>query len=169
MNKNELIRKAKLKAKRLAQKRQDPRFVKTMGKLKRAGFIDIRNIPETRGQVFLDDALWAAKIEPRIHELLPAIIVKHPKFFTFQTLPHDLETVVQEIKRGKAKSTYQGFEAKDYERWVPSIGRQDTYPRIMKSFRLKREDITLLEKLQKKTGQSKTQIIREAIHSWNQS
>ncbi|TMR62383.1 hypothetical protein, partial [Streptococcus pseudopneumoniae] len=100
MDRKKLAERAKKISKRLARLRKDSRYLKTIGKLKKAGFLDVRGIPEASGQVFLDDAIWAGSIEPRIFELIPAIIVKHPKFFAYQFLPEDLAIVVTEIKRG---------------------------------------------------------------------
>src|SRR5687768_13272417 len=95
-----LVEKAKRKLKALQKLRKDPRYLRTIGKLRLAGFLDVRDIPEYRGQIFLNDALWAAELEPRILELLPAIVARRPKFFVFFDLPEDLKHVVKEIKRG---------------------------------------------------------------------
>ena len=63
VNKN-LIEKARRKTKLLQKLRKDPRYLKTVGKLKREGLLDVRDVPEYRGQVFLEEAFWAAELEP---------------------------------------------------------------------------------------------------------
>lgn len=163
MKRKSLTKKSKKKAKDFRKLRQDPRFLKTLGKLKKAGFLDVQGILPTSGMVFLEDALWAARIEPRIYELLPAILVNQPKFFAFSKLPDDLKKIVTELKTGKPKTYYRGVAPKAYERWIPVFARNGEYPSVMKSFRLHREDIKNLEDLQSITGLSKSEILREAI------
>jgi hypothetical protein len=166
MTNKKLIEKAKQKAERFQKLRKDPRYLKTIGKLKREGLLDVRDVTEYRGQVFLDDALWAAEMEPRIYELLPAIIVKRPKFFAFLKLPKDLEVVVKEIKKGRAKTPYQGIDPEKYNHWVPFVGKRSTLPKIMKVFRLSQDDLEILMRLSKEKSKSQTQIFSEALRAY---
>lgn len=163
MPKISLIEKAKKRAKRLARLRQDPRFLKTMGKLKRAKLLEAGDVPEYRGIVFLEDALWAAQLEPRIYELLPAIILRRPQFFSFFILPKDLEQAVNGLKTGHPKTPYQDIEPKDYKKWHAFVGRKKEIPKIMKTLRLSQEDINTLKELAEKKHMSATQIIRDAL------
>ena len=166
MENKKLIKKAKYKVKRLQKLRQDPRYLKTLGKLKRAGFLDVRDVPEYCGQVFLQDALWAAELEPRVYELLPAILVRRPKFFAFLKLPDELANIVREIRAGHPKTPYQGIMPEKYYRWVSFVGRKPANQNIMKSFRLSQVDLEILGQLSKETSQSQTQILRQALKEY---
>ena len=163
MQKKELFKRAKAQAKKLASFRKDVRYLKTIGRLKYYGLIDVKDIQEYGGPVFLADALLAAQLEPRIYELLPAIMNKHPKIFRHVELPEDLATVVKEIRQGVSVTTYKGIEPKQYLRWIPFMGRKNLYPKIMRSFRLSREEIHILDQIQKETSQSHTEILRNAL------
>ena len=61
MHKRHLVEKAKRKLRALQKLRKDQRYLMTLGKLKHAGYLDVRDVPEYRGQVFLEDALWARR------------------------------------------------------------------------------------------------------------
>jgi hypothetical protein len=166
MPNKKLIEKAKRKLKALQKLRKDPRYLKTIGKLKLAGLLDVRDIPEYRGQIFLEDAIWAAELEPRIYEILPAIIARRPRFFTFFQLPGDLDRAVKEIKRGNPVTSYQGVAPEKYNQWSSFVGRKTTAPKVMKAFRLGLEDLSLLKKLSDKTSKSQTEILSEALREY---
>ena len=163
MTNKKLIEEARHKAKQLQKLRRDPRYLKTIGKLRREGFLDARDVPKYHGQVFLQDALWAAELEPRIYELLPAIVARRPKFFAFMSLPVELDRVVKEIKTGHPVTEYQGVAPEKYNQWVSFVGRKSTAPKVMKAFRLSQEDIGILSRLAKKESTSQTQILRRAL------
>ena len=163
MKNNELLRKAKKKVEQLKKLRADPRYLKTLGKLKKEGLLDVRDIPAYRGQVFLQDALWAAELEPRIFELLPAIVARRPTLFAFLELPPDLDQVVREVKARKAVTPYQGIEAEKYDRWTAFVGRTKAIPKVPISFRLSGEDLSLLADLSNRDGESSAEIIHRAL------
>lgn len=166
MPNKKLLEKARRRLKALQKLRKDPRYVRTIGKLKLAGLLEVRDIPEYRGQVFLDDALWAAELEPRIYELLPAIIARRPKFFAFLHLPEDLERVVKEIKRGHPVTPYQGVAPEKYNAWSSFVGRRSTAPKVMMAFRLGQEEMNILKRLAEKMSKSQTQILGEALREY---
>lgn len=165
MTNKKLIEKAQRKVKRLQKLRQDTRYLKTIGKLRREGFLDVRDVPEYRGQVFLQDALWAAELEPRIYELLPAIIARRPTFFTFMKLPDDLDRVVKEIKAGRPVTPYQDIAPEKYNRWVSFVGGEKR-TKIMRSFRMDAEDLEILEKYSKKASVSQVEILHRALRGY---
>jgi len=158
-----LIEKAKRKLRALQKLRNDPRYLKTIGKLKLAGLLDVRGIPGYRGQIFLHDALWAAELEPRVYELLPAIIARRPKFFVFFQLPEDLARVVKEIKRGHPETSYQGVTPEKYNQWVSLVGRKPTTPKVMKAFRLGQEEMNILKRLSERMSKSQVYVLSEAL------
>lgn len=166
MPENDFNKKAKRKFKALHKLRQDPRYLKTLGKLKQAGLLDVRDIAIYRGQVFLADALWAAELEPRVYELLPAILARRPKFFTHLDLPEDLEKVVREIKRGHPVTPYQGVAPDKYAQWISFVGQRSTMPKVMKAFRFSQEDLALLDRLSVKTAKTQTQVLRQALREF---
>lgn len=163
MDNLKIINKAKRKAQRLKKLRSDSRYLKTVGKLKREGFLDVRDVVEYRGQVFLEDALWAAKLEPRIYELLPAIIARRPKLFVFFELPKDLEAVVKEIKKSCVKTPYQGVAPEKYSQWISLVSRKNKVAKVMKAFRLCAEDLAILDTLSQKQAKSRTEILHQAL------
>ena len=164
-----LIERAQKEAKRLQKLRRDPRYLRTMGKLKREKLVDVRDIPEYRGQVFLQDALWAAELEPRIFELLPTIVARRPKFFVFFELPPDLDRVVKEIQVRRPITPYQGIAAAKYARWEPLVSRNGKPVKVLRTFRLSTEDLETLDKLSKKKALSHTQILRLALEAYANS
>ena len=166
MQDKKTIEKARRKLEALQKLRKDPRYLRTMGKLKHAGFLDVRDIPAHRGQVFLQDALWAAELEPRIYELLPAIVARRPKFFAFFSLPEDLERVVREVRRGHPLTPYQGIAPEKYNQWTSFVAQRPALPKVMKAFRLGREDIDILKRLSKKKSVSETQILSQALREY---
>lgn len=166
MTRNALIEKAKKKARVLRELRTDARYLKTVGKLKKEGLLEVHDVPDYRGQVFLEDALWAGEIEPRILELLPAILVRRPAFFAFLSLPADLEQVVREIKAGHPKTPYRGIAAEKYGQWVSFVGKRELLPKVMRSFRMSLDDSRLLDRLSEKTSSSRAEIIHKALNQY---
>ncbi len=57
------------------------------------------------------DAVWASKAEPRIAELLPALVIKKPSLLVVgERLPRELEAVVDAIRKSKKLPDFQGIE-----------------------------------------------------------
>ncbi len=163
MTNQELIKKAQKKMIRIKKQRRDLRYIKTLGKLRREGLLDVRDVAEYRCQVFLNEALWAAKLEPRILELLPALLARRPKVFVCLDVPQELELVVRELRVGRAKTPYQGIPAQNYERWMDLVGHNKLRPKIMRSFRLSTAAIAILETLAKNQNTSQSAIIQQAL------
>ena len=166
MDYKKLIEKAKRKTKQLQKLRRDPRYLKTIGKLKREGLLDVRDVPAYRGQIFLEDALWAAELESRIYELLPAIIARRPKFFAFLKLPEDLAAVVGELKRGRAETYYRDIAPEKYRQWDLFMTGDATTLKVMKTFRLSQKDLETLGRLSREEKKSQTQILRQALREY---
>lgn len=61
----------------------------------------------------VDDVLWAGELEPRLLELLPAMIVKRPSLFEdISKLPEDLGATVEALRRTKCLLTFAGYSAR---------------------------------------------------------
>ncbi|MBL4634591.1 MAG: hypothetical protein JKY56_12000 [Kofleriaceae bacterium] len=148
------------------RKRKDPRFLRVMGKLVGAKLLttNVEGISSYSGQVKFTDLLRAGQIEPRIFELLPAIVLKKPGLFTgTDDLPDDLHAIVRAIRRGEAVEAFRGVPASDYLPWVVKIGHKGKQPTLLKSFRMTQEDIVLLRELKTKLATSETEVIRRAL------
>ncbi|MBI3018568.1 MAG: hypothetical protein HYY61_01560 [Deltaproteobacteria bacterium] len=144
--------------------KQDSRYQKVIGRFVHEKLLISSDIIPRRNLITVDDALWAGNIEVRILELLPAILLKHPKLFLIpKPLPKDLIRVLQEIKKGKAKTPFRGIEADRYESWVKRIGRKGKYPTLLKTYRFNQEDLEILEKLRKNWNSDEISVIRKAL------
>lgn len=168
MNAQELQALAKKKRRSLARKRKDERFVRAMGKLVAAKLIEtnMEAIVAVRGAVHIDDALWAGTVEPRIFELLPAIVLKKPSLFEgSDALPEDLAQIVRAIRHGEATEPFRGIPAAGYLPWVARIGHKGKTPALLKSFRMRQDDIALLRRLKEELATTETDVVRRALRA----
>jgi hypothetical protein len=119
-----------------------------------------------RGRLAIADVLWAGELEPRLLELLPALVVKRPGMFEMTSeLPEDLESVVAELRRGRVPGTFREIPGSDLHRWLLRVGRPGKVPALLKSFRFTPEDLRLLEHLAQKLGLSQTDVIRRGLRA----
>ena len=166
MNKfRELQKRAQKRYRLLKKQRRDPRYLNVIGRLVHEGLLDGGGVIPSRARATIDDALWAAEIEPRICELLPAIVFRHPRMF-LQTrpLPDDLDLVVVELRRGRAETAFRGVAAKKYMQWVTHVGRNKAKrPAIAKTHRFNDEDLARIEELKKRWGVGETEVLRRAL------
>lgn len=161
MMKNTSRKKFQAKARVLAAAKKKDRFVHVVGKLKRAKLLDAPDIREYGGPVGIEDALWAGTIEPRILEVLPALIATRPKYLRLYRVPEDLKRVVAEIHAGNAHQEFRGIPPKDYCKWLPQ-GRYGASR--LKTFRMHQSEIQLLKKLRLTLGvRSETEVLRQAL------
>ena len=164
---DKILKKFRAKAKALAAAKKDARFAHVVGKLKRAKLLDAPEIPEYVGPVALDDVLWAGTIEPRILEILPALMATRPKFFRTYTVPDDLQQVVHDIHTEDSQLEFRGIPATDYRRWLPEGG---TKVARLKTFRMHQEDIQRLKRLRAKLpARSDAEVLRRALSFLEQS
>ena len=79
---------------------------------------------------------WAGEVEPRILELLPALLIKKPSFFEERTtLPDDLAQVVRALRRGEVPAEFRGIPGADLARWLPRLGGSGAAPSRLRCFR----------------------------------
>jgi hypothetical protein len=78
-------------------------------------------------------------------------------------LPDDLRRVVRHLRRNLVPDDFRGIRGADIYRWLPKVGRKDKFPSRPKSFRLKPEDVRLLEHLSRELGLSETDVIRRGL------
>ncbi len=159
---DKILKKFQAKARMLAAAKRTDRFVHVVGKLKRAKLLDAPDIPEYGGPVEIEDALWAGTIEPRILEVLPALIATRPKYLRMYKTPQDLKIIVSEILSGNAHQEFRGIPSSEYCKWLPKKSRGASR---LKTFRMYQDEIELLKNLRTALGvRSDTEVIRQALH-----
>jgi len=150
-------------------KRNDPRFIKTIGKLVAAHLLESNTIKPFKGNVTLQDALWAGQFEPRILELIPAIMLKKKNLFQLKGLcPEDLADVIKRVVHGEEAIPFRSVEPRLYLRWVERVGHKGKSPALLKTFRFSNEDVKLLNELKSKTALKEIEIIRTALELFYQ-
>lgn len=167
MNADELQRRAKRRLAQLERRRRDPRYQRVLGRLVGLGYLTTNEaVPKTRRPIDVDDALWAAEVEPRIAELLPALLVRRPALFVgARALPDDLAQVVDALRRNEAPSDFRGVPGEKLHRWLSSVGRKADPPSRLKAFRLQASDIELLTKLRDALGITETAVLRRGLRA----
>jgi hypothetical protein len=150
---------------RIARRRRDPRYHRVLGRFKAAKLLFTNDdIPEWRQPISVSDTLWAGEVEPRLIELLPAVIVKKPSLFVdVKSLPRDVDEVVRAIRRNEMPPPLRGIPGADLMRWVPRVGHRGKRPSQLKSFRFMPEDLALLSELSQKLGLSETETVRQGL------
>lgn len=170
MNPEDIIKRAQKKAGQLKKLKVDPRVTHVLGKYKSEGWIQAPGIKEVQGGVYLDDVLWVGEnVEPRVLELLPAILLKKPRTIHFKELPEDLRDAINQLKKNKLTGNFRGIPLTDCYQWISYVGRKNKYPTITMSYRFKKSDYELLNQLSKKLKKTKSAVIREALHQYSQS
>lgn len=160
-----LKRKAETRYARLAKQREDPRYRRVLGRFVAAGLLVSNQQVAAHGEpIRVADALWAGELEPRILELLPALLVKKPSFFADpQSLPEDLRLAVRALKRGQVPESFRGIAGADIARWVARVGRKDKLPSRLRCFRFSAEDSQHLARLAHDLDLSETAVLRRAL------
>jgi hypothetical protein len=167
MNNLTLIKKAKSKYRQFGKRKNSKRYRKVIGKFVHARLLQHNQIPPSAAKISIEDAIRAAELEPRILELLPAIICKKPGFFKKPLkLPEDLNEIVNLIRKGKTPPDYRGIKAKQYMQWLERIGHKGKKTSLLKTYRFSLDDITLLNSIKEKTGLPETEIIRQALRKF---
>jgi hypothetical protein len=93
-------------------------------------------------------------------------LVKRPSVFVDpDDLPDDLRRVVRRLRRNLVPENFRGIPGADVYRWLPKVGHKDTFPARLKSFRLKPDDLRLLEHLSQTLGISETGVIRRGLRA----
>lgn len=162
-----ILRRAREKERRLDRLRRDPRFGRVLGRLVAEGLL-MTNFPVKahRERIEIADALWAGELEPRVIELLPAIILKRPSIFVgVRDLPADLDAVVRTLRRDETPSDFRGIPGEEVRRWVPRVGRKDKLPSQLKAFRFGASDLRLLRQLASDLEISETEVLRRGLRA----
>jgi hypothetical protein len=163
----EIQARAKARARRIAQRRADPRFRRVLGRYVAAGLLQTNDdVAQHREALRVADVLWAGEIEPRLLELLPAMLVKRPALFVDpRELPPDLEAVVRALRRNREPGDFRGIDGAALQKWLPHVGHKRKIPSQLKTFRLQQDDLELLARLQRELGGSQTDILRRGLRA----
>ena len=160
----ELKKRLQASAEKAKSARQSSRFKKVLGKLVTAGLIQTNQVyPPTRGKITVKDCLWAGEFEPRILELLPALVLKRPGIFSdMDQLPDDLQEVIKALRKGEAVEDFREIPVASYRYWLAKVGQRGKEPTLLKSFRFSQEDLRCLRDLSK-LGYSETTAVRMGL------
>lgn len=163
----ELQQRAKRRLVQHERRRRDPRYQKVLGRLVGLGLLSTNEVvAKVRGPIELADALWAAEVEPRIAELLPALLVRRPALFVHaRPLPDDLAQVVDALRRNQVPPDFRGVPGAKLHRWLGSVGRKPEPPSRLKAFRFQSNDLELLMRLRDELGISETAVLRRALRA----
>jgi len=161
---SDLVHDAKARYEKIAKHQRSPRFKRVVGRLIKAKlFLGRPGFQPYSGKLSIKDYVWAGSIEPRILELLPALIIKKPSLFAdLENCPKDLKLIVKEIRSGQASGDYHGIPAKSYLRWVSLVGHRGREASQLKSFRFSTSDSEILHFLRLK-GYSEIGAVREGL------
>jgi hypothetical protein len=111
MDAKQLQKRAKRRHAELTRVWADARFKQVIGRYVSAGLLTTTTgIQPNSEAIAVKDALWAGLTEPRILELLPALIVKRPALFSDVTdLPDDLSAAVSALRRNERPKDFRGI------------------------------------------------------------
>ncbi len=151
----------------LQRRARDARFLEVMGRFVHDGLlVSNRNHRAHKHRLHVSDVLWAGELEPRLLELLPALVVKRPAMFVdTNDLPADLDDAVRSLKRDFIPNDFRGIPGADVHRWLRRVGHRGKAPSRLKSFRFTPSDQRLLEQLSEKLGISETEVVRRALRT----
>jgi len=163
----ELQRRAKRRLAQLEKQRKDPRYQRVLGRLVGLGLLTANEpFPKTHARISVGDALWVAELEPRVAELLPALLVRRPALFAdARDLPPDLGEVVAALRRNELPPDFRGIPGAKLHRWLSSVGRKPEPPSRLKAFRLQSSDLALLTRLRDELGISETAVLRRGLRA----
>ena len=115
----------------------------------------------------LDDVLWAGRTEPRILELLPAIVLKRPRLLVLPAeLPDDLDAVLRAVRTGRDWPSFRGVEPHRYLQWIPRVGVKGKTPTSVRTYRFRPDDLALIHALrQALPARSDTEVLRIALRA----
>jgi hypothetical protein len=167
IDRTELQRRARRKLLAIQRRRRDERYQKVVGRFVADGLLHTnQDVPPYTHPIHVEDVLWAGEVEPRLFELLPALIVKQPSMFVdVSALPADLAQAVRRLRRNLDPAPFRNIPGDRLRHWLPRVGRVGAVPARLKSFRLKPEDLRLLSALAAQLGVSETEVVRRGLRA----
>lgn len=161
----DLVERARARHAKIQRQRRDPRYRRVLGRFVAAGLLSTSEPTKPhRGAIRVTDALWAGEVEPRILELVPALLIKKPSFFEDRAqLPQDLAEVVRLLRRAEIPTEFRGIPGADLARWLPRLGRSGSVPSRLRCFRFSAEESRLLSELSRALGTTEVAVLRRAL------
>lgn len=155
---NKKIKKHIEKRKKL---KKDPRYIKVIESFVYAKLLDSNIFTGKSHYITLEDVLFAGEIEPRVFELLPAILIKKPSLIRQkENIPKDLEDVIKRIKRKKDLPDYKNIPARKYMFWLDKVGHKNKTPTLRKTIRFDDKMLDVLQKCKEKFDLNESEVIR---------
>jgi hypothetical protein len=103
----------------------DPRYLVTMGKMIATGALQTNDkaVIPVNDRLNLEDALWAAELEPRILEVLPGLMINKPnEFYGLENTPEWFQTIFEKVQKGQTPDLVMlGIEPHKYLYWVDHL------------------------------------------------
>ena len=120
MDYEEIIRKAADKVRDDIALAQEPGFIQTVAWFHYLGLLKHNKILPHRHHPDLEDVLKAGEIEPRILELLPAVLILLPEAVQFRRtdLPEDLAAVIDDIQNRRDCKPFRNIPPQKYCHWL---------------------------------------------------
>ncbi len=167
MTPQDLQRRAARKLRSIRSRRADPRYARVLGRLVAERLLTTNEAIEPhRDPIRVADALWVGQVEPRVIELLPALLVRHPSMFADpKSLPEDLAQVVRRLRRNLVPPSFRGIDGERLYRWLPEVGRTHKVPSRLKSFRFTEADLRILKALSVELQVSETEVLRRGLRA----
>jgi len=160
-----LVERAQARYAKIQRQRRDPRYQRVLGRFVAAGLLKTSEPTKPhRGPIRVADALWAGELEPRILELLPALLIKKPSLFEDRSeLPDDLADAVLCLRRAEIPTEFRGIPGADLARWLPRLGRSGAAPTRLRCFRFSADESRLLTQLSRELDTTETAVVRRAL------
>lgn len=166
MNRKALIAAAKRARRARLAVESDPTFRKVIAAFVKAKLLHTNYDPGVAPErVTVSEVLRAGEHEPRLLELLPAILLKRLRFVQVDHIPADLDEVLRALRKGQVPPTFRGMPGKDLEKWLSRVGHQGKAPSVTKTFRFKAEEAALLHTLSQQRGRSEIDVLREGLRA----
>jgi radical SAM superfamily enzyme YgiQ (UPF0313 family) len=167
MTPDEIQERARRKLAGIRRRTRDPRFSTVMGRFAGAGLLVTNRAYERhKNPLAVADVLYVGEVEPRVLELLPALIVKRPSLFvSTDDLPKDLAEAVRRLRHDEVPRDFRGIPGRSLHEWLRRVGHRGKVPSRLKSFRFKPADQRLLDELTKRLGISETEVIRRGLRA----
>src|SRR5690606_35624592 len=146
--------------------RRDPRYREVIGVFVNAKLLTTNIEVEPRKRpVTLEEVLWAGGLEPRLLELLPAVMIKKPTMIEYGKVPPDLDRVLDQLRHNEMPRDFRGIPGEKLLEWIPRIGQKGKLPTQLKAFRFRKEDVDLLEQIATKRGLTETDVVRAGLRA----
>ncbi|MDC0358426.1 helix-turn-helix domain-containing protein [Oligoflexia bacterium] len=127
-----IIERAKQREAVQCKRRAEPAYQCAMAWLGYTGLLRHNRIPACRTDISIEDLLAAAELEPRVLELLPAILtqLRDMLLYRMEDLPSNLRRVVQALLAKKEPPNLGGLEAQQYMQWLDAPAMRQALKRL---------------------------------------